>query len=703
MTEQKTEKWILLNNELAITDENGQFQLEKDKEAVHSYFVDHINRHTQFFYTLKEKLKYLFENDYYDRKVFNQYSFKELKTLYQIAYAEKFRFQSFMAAFKFYNNYALRTNDKKTYLERYEDRVVANGVFLGDGDFEKAKRITTKIIKQEYQPATPTFLNAGRKRAGRMISCFLLTIPDTTEGIMYAVESAAQLSRYGGGVGLNLSKLRGETEDIKKIEGASTSVVGVAKILEQVFLKFNQLGQRNVAGAAYLNAFHSDIIEFLSTKKLNSDDAGRLNTLSIGTIVSDKLYKLAEEDKDWYTFYPHSVYKAYGKALDDMDMNKMYDALVRNPKVRKKAMGNARSFFELIAKIQIESGYPYLVNIDQVNKVHTLKDIDRIEMSNLCTEIFQLQTPSVIGGYAGKSAFGKDVSCNLGSLNIVNVMEHKDVRGAVSTGIDALTTVARRTSFNEVPTVKNGNESFHSVGLGAMNLHGFLAKNQINYESFEARDFANVFFAMVRYYSLKRSMEIAKEYGSFKGFERSEYAKGTALQKYIKYDFLPRSERVWELFDNINIPTQIDWIKLNEDIITYGLYHAYLNAIAPTQSISYIQNATQSVLPIMEQVETRKYGDSSVTYFPMPYLSPKTYWFYKSAYRTNMYRMIDMIAVIQQHVDQGISATLFVDGDTITTGKLARLYIYAHKRGLKSLYYTRTKSSSNEECFSCSV
>ncbi|KMP65209.1 ribonucleotide-diphosphate reductase subunit alpha [Bacillus cereus] len=694
-------KWIELNNEVKIQDENGQYQYSKDREAVYSYFVDHVNKKMQYFHDFDEKLKYLLKHDYWDSSVIKKYKDSEIKELHKIVYGHKFRFKSFMSAFKFYNNYALKTNDGANYLERYEDRVMANALFLGDGDFELAKAIAKQLIKQNYQPATPTFLNAMRSRAGRLVSCFLLQMPDSTEGIFYINEAVAQLSRFGGGVAVNLSVLRGADEPIKGMEGASTSVVGIAKILEDIARKFNQLGQREGAVAVYINAFHSDSKAMLSTKKINADENERLKTLSLGLIIPSKLYELAEKDEQWFSFYPNSVFKAYGVHLDDMHMDEMYDELLNNPAVRKKSMGSARAFFEEIGKTQLESGYPYILNRDVANKVHMLKDIGDIKMSNLCVEILQLQTHSHVESHKGTDEFGYDISCNLGSLNIANVMENKEVKDAVKIAIDALTTVTRKTSIDEVPSVKKANDSFRSVGLGVMNLHGYLAKNFISYESREAKDFANVFFAMMRFYALERSMELAKEYSPFDHFEKSEYAKGTALTRYIEKSHAPKTDKVAKLFEGIYIPTQEDWERLNEQIMEHGIYSAYLLAIAPTGSISYVQNATPSVMPITEKIETRKYGDST-THYPMPFLDARTWWFYKEAYQMDMMKLIDLMAVIQLHVDQSISTTLFVDDET-TDGQLARHYIYAHKKGLKTLYYTRTKVSSQEDCLSCTV
>jgi len=693
-------KYIELNNEVKnLVD--GFYQIEKDKEAVRDYFISHVNEETVFFHNLKEKLDYLIENEYYDEKVINQYTYQQVKTVFNIAYGKKFRFPSFMSAFKFYNNYALKTNDGKKYLERYEDRVAVNALYLAQGDYEKAKAHVRNLINQNYQPATPTFLNAGRKRSGRMVSCFLLDCPDTTEGIMYIVQSSAQLSRFGGGVGLNLSKLRASGEAIKGVENASSGVVGVAKLLEDTFSHFNQLGQRNGSGVAYLNIFHDDIEDFLDTKQINVDEKKRLKTLSIGVIAPDKFFELAEKNEPFFVFKPYSVFKKYGVHLDELDMNEWYDKLVNDRDVKKRKL-DARDMLTTIAKTQLASGYPYFMYRDNANRLHHLGDLSSIKMSNLCTEIFQAQTPSDIQGYQGEDTFGYDISCNLGSLNLVKLVENGMAKEAIHLAIDALTAVADDTSIDEVPSVKKANDDMHSIGLGAMNLHGLFAKNEIVYGSEESIDLSNVLGALIRFYSLERSMQIAKERKTtFKHFDKSTYAKGKGLEQYIHNSHEPVTEKVKEVLRGIEIPSIEDWKQLIEDIQKYGLYHAYLNAIAPTGNISYVHSSTSGLMPITEHVETRVYGDST-THYPMPYLNRDTFWYYTTAYDMDMYDMVDVIATWQRHIDQGISCTLFVNSD-IATNELARLYIYAHKKGLKSLYYTRTRNLNADDCISCTI
>lgn len=194
-------KWIELNNEIVRRDkETGQMMLHKDKEALKEYFLNNVNLNTVFFHTLKEKLDYLVENEYYDDTILTKYKFSDVKKLYKYLYNQKFRFESYMAAQMFYERYALRTNDGERILERYEDRVAANALTMGDGDIEKAFEFAKLLINQEYQPATPSFMNMMKKRSGMFVSCFLLEVNDSLNDLNAVEGYAKQLSKVGGGV-----------------------------------------------------------------------------------------------------------------------------------------------------------------------------------------------------------------------------------------------------------------------------------------------------------------------------------------------------------------------------------------------------------------------------------------------------------------------------------------------------------------------
>ena len=470
---------IELNN--AITrQKDGFYDLEKDQEALKVY-LEEVQGNTKEFPTELDRLSWLVENDFYF-DCFALYDEHFLKDISAKAYTYDFKFASYMAATKFYQSYALKTNDKKTYLENYEQHMVIVALYLAQGDNYFALELLDTLMTQVYQPATPTMLNAGRSRRGELVSCYLLSVDDSLNSINYNEGVARTLSKYGGGVALNLSRLRARGESIKEVENCAKGVIPVAKSLEMSFQYADQLGQRPGAGAVYLNVFHADLPEFLDTKKVNADEGLRLATISTGLIVPDKFMELAKKNQPFYMFYPHNVYKHYGIHLDDMNMSDMYDVLVSDPNIKKRE-GSARDILNQIAKMQLQSGYPYLMFKDNANKVHALKDIGDIHQSNLCVEIMQLQEVSEIGNYGEEWDIKRDISCNLGSLNIANVMEHKNMYEAVFAAMKALTSVSNMSHVDNAPGVIKANDELHSVGLGVMNLHGYLAKNLIPYDS----------------------------------------------------------------------------------------------------------------------------------------------------------------------------------------------------------------------------
>lgn len=692
---------IVLNNEIMTRDENGVLNFSKDKEAVRAYFIDHINNNMKWFHSLEEKIGFLVEFNYYDKKLIEPYSLEDVKRVFKHTYSFKFRFPSYMSAKKFYENYALKTNDKKLYLERYEDRVSIVALYFGDGDTERALQFAELLINQEFQPATPTFLNVGKARRGEFVSCFLLECGDSLNDINMMNSTARQLSKKGGGISINLSKTRAKSEALMGYENVTSGVVPIMKNLDQSFRHINQAGQRNGSGSVYLNVMHADIYDFLDTKKISADEDVRVKTLSIGVVIPDKFIELAREGKPSYLFYPHNLYQVTGKHLDEIDFDTEYEELIDNPKIRKDRI-DPRNLLERIAIVQLESGYPYVMFEGNVNKAHALNNLGKVTFSNLCSEVLQYSEVSEYTDYGEEDILGQDISCNLGSLNITSVMKNGSIENSVKLAMDALTKVSDDTSITNAPAVMKANEEMHSVGLGAMNLHGFLAQNGISYEGDKAIEFADVFFSTVNYWTLVRSMEIAIERGeTFKGFEGSRYHTGEYFDEFIERPAEIKSDKIAELFEGIFVPTSEDWRKLKEQVMKNGLYHSYRQAIAPTGSISYVQSATASVMPIMERIEDRIYGDSK-TYYPMPGLNEYTWFLYKEAYDMSMYKVVDLISTIQRHIDQGISFTLFVK-DTTTTRELTRIQLYAHHKGIKTLYYVRQRDSGNEACVACTV
>jgi ribonucleoside-diphosphate reductase alpha chain len=696
-----------LNAMLNMYDENNKIQFGKDKEAARSYFLDHVNQNTVFFHSLEEKLDYLVENEYYDHMLLEQYDYEDTKELFKHAYSYKFRFPTFVGAYKFYTSYALKTFDGERYLERFEDRVVMNALLLARGNVQHAKDVIDEIISGRFQPATPTFLNAGKKQRGEYVSCFLLRVEDNMESIARAVTSSLQLSKRGGGVGLNLTNVRELGAPIKKIQNQSSGIIPVMKMLEDAFSYANQLGARQGAGAVYLNAHHPDIMRFLDTKKENADEKTRIKTLSLGVVIPDVTLELAKSGDDMYLFSPYDVEKVYGLPMSDISVTEKYQEMVDDPRIRKTKI-KARELFEKIAELQFESGYPYIVYEDTVNKSNPIDG--RINMSNLCSEILQVNTPTTYNNDMSYKDIGKDISCNLGSLNIAKAMESPDFGKTIETAVRSLTAVSELSYIDSVISVAEGNRKSRAIGLGQMNLHGYFGKELMHYGEEESIDFTNIYFYTVLYHALRASNRLAIETSSpFDGFENSTYASGDFFAKYISEEWKPKTEKVSRIFTEagIEIPSQEDWQALAESVMAHGIYNQNLQAVPPTGSISYINNSTSSIHPIASQIEIRKEGKMGRVYYPAPYLTNENREYFQDAYEIGPEKIIDVYAAATQHVDQGLSLTLFFK-DTATTRDVNKAQIYAWKKGIKTIYYIRIRQNAlegteMEGCVSCQL
>ena len=701
-----------LNAMLNLYDEDGRIQFGSDREAARQFFLQHVNMNTVFFHSLEEKIDHLVEKKYYEKGVVDAYEFSFIKSLFKRAYAKKYRFPTFMGAYKYYTSYTLKTFDGKRYLERYEDRVCMVALTLARGnnllgDVGLAEGLVDEMMAGRLQPATPTFLNAGKAQRGELVSCFLVRIEDNMESIIRSQGAALQLSKRGGGVALLLSNLRESGAPIKMIENQSSGVLPVMKILEDAFSYANQLGARQGAGAVYLNVHHPDILSFLDTKRENADEKVRIKTLSLGVVVPDITLELASKNQDMFLFSPYDVERVYGVPFSDISITEKYWEMAENPKISKKSI-NARELFQRIAEIQFESGYPYIMYEDTVNASNPIEG--RINMSNLCSEILQVNAPGVLNEDLSYEVVGKDISCNLASQNVAKIMDSGNIGLAVEIAIRGLSAVSNMSSIGSVPSVEHGNDQSHAVGLGQMNLHGYFAREQMYYGDAESIDFTDIYFMTITYNALLASNKIARERNeTFAGFENSTYASGKFFDKYINEDIAPKTKKVVDLFsaNSNHIPTRDDWIALRSSVMDYGIYNQNLQAVPPTGSISYINHSTSSIHPIAAQIEIRKEGKVGRVYYPAPYMTNDNKEYYQDAYEIGWKKIIDVYAAATKHVDQGLSLTLFFP-DTATTRDINKAQIYAWKMGIKTIYYIRIRQAALEGtevegCVSCSL
>ena len=701
-----------LNAMLNLYDADGRIQFGKDKAAEREYVTGHVATNTKRFESTGERLRYLIDHQYYAPAVFERYSPEFLDGFYAHAESSGFEFGTFLGAFKFYTSYALKTFDGKLYLEDFPQRCAAVALELAAGNEQRAVEYLDEMLSGAFQPATPTFLNLGKAQRGEAVSCFLVRIEDSMESISRGINAALQLSKRGGGVALLLSNLRELGAPIKHIENQTSGVILVMKLLEDSFSYANQLGARQGAGAVYLNAHHPDILRFLDTKRENADEKIRIKSLALGVVIPDVTFELAKKKAKMALFSPYDAERVYGKPFADISVTEHYDEMVADDRIRKTYI-DAREFFTTLAEIQFESGYPYIVFEDTVNRANPIAG--RITMSNLCSEILQVQEASSYNEDLTYSHVGRDVSCNLGSLNIAKAMD-AGLAGTVETAIRALTSVSEHTRIDAVPSIRRANDEGHAIGLGQMNLHGFLAREGIQYGSEEALDFTDMYFMTVAYHAYRASHTLAVEHGTaFRGFADSAYAKpageGNYFDKYTdgRRSLAPRTELVRALFERfgVAIPTEADWAELRDDILRDGIYNQNLQAVPPTGSISYINHSTSSIHPIASKIEIRKEGKLGRVYYPAAYMTNENLEYYKDAFEIGWKAIVDTYAEATQHVDQGLSLTLFFP-DTATTRDLNKAQIYAWRKGIKTLYYIRIRQQALEGtevqgCVSCTL
>ncbi|AZB50064.1 putative ribonucleotide reductase large subunit [Staphylococcus phage 812h1] len=699
-------KWIELNNEITQLDDNGKNKLYKDQEALDEY-LKYIEDNTRKFNSEVERIRVLTKEGTYD-KIFDKVPDTIIDEMTKLAYSFNFKFPSFMAGQKFYESYASKQydeNKKPIFVEDYEQHNVRVALYLFQNDYVKARELLVQLMEQTFQPSTPTYNNSGQANRGELSSCYLFVVDDSIESLNFVEDSVANASSNGGGVAIDLTRIRPKGAPVRNRPNSSKGVIAFAKAIEHKVSIYDQGGVRQGSGAVYLNIFHNDILDLLSSKKINASESVRLDKLSIGVTIPNKFMELVKEGKPFYTFDTYDINKMYGKYLDELNIDEWYDKLLNNDSIGK-VKHDAREVMTDIAKTQLESGYPYVFYIDNANDNHPLKNLGKVKMSNLCTEISQLQEVSEIYpySYSNQNVINRDVVCTLGSLNLVNVVEKGLLNESVDIGTRALTKVTDIMDLPYLPSVQKANDDIRAIGLGSMNLHGLLAKNMISYGSREALDLVNSLYSAINFQSIKTSMLMAKETGKpFKGFEKSDYATGEYFVRYIRESNQPKTDKAKKVLDKVYIPTQDDWDELAKAVKVHGLYNGYRKAEAPTQSISYVQNATSSIMPVPSAIENRQYGDME-TYYPMPYLSPITQFFYEgeTAYKIDNKRIINTSAVVQKHTDQAVSTILYVESE-IPTNKLVSLYYYAWEQGLKSLYYTRSRKLSVIECETCSV
>ncbi|QID34070.1 ribonucleoside-diphosphate reductase subunit alpha [Pampinifervens florentissimum] len=562
-----------------------------------------------------------------------------------------------------------------------------------------AKLFYDLMSKHEISLATPTLMNARRTHT-QLSSCFVLTVDDDLYDIFDNVQKAGQISKFAGGLGIYLGKIRATGAPIRKFKGASSGVLPVVKILNDVMIYVDQLGMRKGSASITLDIWHKDVLDFLEVKTNVGDERKKAHDIHPAIAIPDLFMKRLKNRQKWTLLDPYYCKKVKdGKNLEDFygeEFERLYEKLERELPAHAKKEVDAFELWKRLLTVIFETGEPYIFFRDTANKLNPNKHCGMVYSSNLCHEIVQNMSATIHmedtltedGIIVHKKKAGDVVVCNLGSVNLGKVYTQEDMERVVPLLVRMLDNVISM-NFYAIKEAEWTNKRYRSIGIGVSNYHYCLVKHGIQWESEEHLEFADALFERLAYYAIKGSMQLAKERGRYELFEGSDWSKGI---------FFGRSAE-----ENTRISKNgFDWVGLAEEVKSYGMRNAYLIAVMPTGSTSLIVGATPSVDPIF----AKYYKEENMSGI-LPQVPPeidKYFWHYKSAYNIDQEWVIRAGAVRQKWIDQAQSLNLFIDPENIDGPKLSKLYELAWELGLKTLYYTRSKSMTDiEECESCST
>ena len=559
-----------------------------------------------------------------------------------------------------------------------------------------AKRFYDVLSSLKATMATPTMSNA-RKPFYQLSSCFIDTVEDSLEGIYKSLDNFAQVSKFGGGMGIYMGKVRALGSSIRGFKGASGGIIPWVKLFNDTAVAVDQLGVRNGSVAIWLDAWHKDIPEFLQIRTNNGDDRKKAHDVFPGLCYPDLFWKLAENniDSDWYMMCPHEIKEIKGYSLEDFygdEWEEKYYECVNDERIDKRVM-SVKDIVRLIIKSAAETGAPFAFYRDTVNKMNPNKHNGIIYSSNLCTEIMQNMSPmeinkSEIINEDGSCIVtqniipGDFVVCNLSSvvLGNIDVCSEEEVEYVVETQIRAMDNVIDL-NYYSVPFAEVTNKKYRAIGLGTSGYHHMLANNRIHWTEEKHKDFADEVYERINYYAIKASMKIAKEKGAYNLFKESDWDNG-------------------EYFELRGYKDE-KWCALRKEIKENGMRNGYLLAVAPNGSTATIAGTSEGIDPVMARfyLEEKK---GSIIPKTAPDLNDDNYWYYNPAYNIDQGWSVQMNGIRQRHIDQGQSFNLYITNN-YTMRQIMNLYIEACKCGVKSIYYVRSKSLEVTECESCSA
>lgn len=662
-----------------------------------------------------ELVRYLTERGLYGDYILASYSVSELEEAAAFMVSERDELFAYSGLDLLINRYVIRAHDH-TPLESPQEMFlgIALHLAMNEGPTQRlgwVKRFYDMLSKLEVTMATPTLSNA-RKPDHQLSSCFIDTVPDSLVGIYRSIDNFAQVSKYGGGMGMYLGKVRATGGSIRGFEGVAGGVIRWIRVINDTAVAVDQLGMRQGAVAVYLDAWHRDLPEFLNLRTNNGDDRMKAHDVFPAVCYPDLFWRMAEEslDQDWHLMCPHDILQVKGYALEDFygdEWERRYRDCVADPRISKRRI-LIKDLVRLILKSAVETGTPFAFMRDAVNRANPNGHEGVIYCSNLCTEIAQntsaieevtreVVTEDGDTVVVTTTRPGDFVVCNLASLSLGRLpVEDDEVMGRViETAVRALDNVIDL-NFYALPYARITNHRYRSIGLGVSGYHHMLARRGISWESEDHLAFADEVFERINYHAIRASERLAEERGAYGLFEGSDWQTGAY---FAKRGYCSSSGEVAEVREGAMGSER--WGELAEAVARNGVRNAYLLAIAPTSSTSILSGTTPGIDPIMRKffLEEKK---GSMLPRVAPELSPRTYWYYKPAHYIEQTWSVRAAGVRQRHIDQAQSMNLYITND-YTLRQVLRLYLEAWRRGVKTIYYVRSKSLEVEECESCSA
>ena len=650
-------------------------------------------------YDFKSKIKFLTDKNLYGAYILENYSSSDIDELQKYLDYKRDDIFTYSGLDLLRKRYLITTYDGRL-VERVQEMFMGIAMHLAIPEKDKvafAKRLYDILSTLKATMATPTMTNA-RKPFNQLSSCFIETVPDTLKGIYRSVTNFAEVSKHGGGMGMYFGKVRANGSDIRGFEGVAGGVIRWIRLANDTAVAVDQLGVRQGAVAVYLDIWHKDMPEFLALRTNNGDDRMKAHDVFPGVCVPDLFWKEVRDNMegDWYMFDPHEVEKKYGKAIEDTygeEFEEFYKKLVADKEISRRVMP-IKDMVRLLIKSWSETGTPFIFNRDLVNKYNPNKHQGMIYSSNLCTEIAQNMSPSETVSteivtedgdtvIVNKTKPGDFVECNLASLTLgkLDVNNEKELEETVRTVVRALDNVIDL-NYYPTPYAEVTNKKYRAIGLGTSGYHHMLVKNDIRWSDEKAHaKLVDRVYEDINYYAIKESVEIAKDKGTYKVFDGSDWQTGAYFT-----DRNYTSER---------------WQKLAADVKEFGLRNGYLMAIAPTGSTSIISGTSAGVDPIMSRyfLEEKK---GAIVPRVAPGLTTKTFWLYENAHDIDQNISMRMAGVRQRHLDQAQSVNIYITTE-YTMRQILNVYLTAWEAGVKSIYYVRGKSLEVEECDTCSA